>query len=100
MSVSETNIPPRPRVKFAYSFDKDQDVAITQTTVIKSEPCFQVITVEDRALKDFYRNETKQEEETPLIEQSISLESDSLEEEDPSKSTVDFRYTKRKLYIR
>ena len=111
MSVIETNIsaeksniphprPHRPRVKFAYLFDKDEDLPITQTTVIKSEPCFQVIAIEDHGLKNFYQNETKQDEEVPLIEQSISFESDSLEDEHLPKSTVILYHTKGNYYLR
>lgn len=94
MSVDETNsltLSPnrrRVRVKFVYSFDKDEHSPITQTTIIKSEPCFQVIAKQDQLVKDFYQNQIKQHEDIQLIKQSTSFESDSLEDESPSQSKV------------
>ena len=77
----------RVRVKFAYSFDDDQVLPITQTTVIKSEPYFKVIATEDEATKQFYHNKPKKKV-TPLL-----FEADSLDEEDPSQLKVSY-YTK------
>ena len=76
------------RVKFAYLFDKDEESTMTQTTVIKSEPCFQVIAIEDHVTKDFYQNKVKQHGQTQLMVQSTSIESDSLEDEYSSQSKV------------
>ncbi len=69
------------RVKFAYSFDNDQVLPITQTTVIKTEPCFKVIAREDQITKNFYQNKSKEHKKTQFIEQRTLSEPDSLEDE-------------------
>jgi hypothetical protein len=89
----------RVRVKFAYSFDNDRVLPITQTTVIKTEPCFEVIAIEDQAAKYFYQNKLKKHGNTQFIEKKPSIESDSLEEEDPPPSIVSFANMKKKFFF-
>jgi len=71
----------RVRVKFAYSFDDERVLPITQTTVIKTEPYFKVIATEDQVTKTFYQNKSKEHKKTQFIEQRTISESDSLEDE-------------------
>ncbi|CAF3924630.1 unnamed protein product [Adineta steineri] len=66
----------RVRVDFAYSFDNDQLVPMTQTTIIKSEPCFKVTAIEDEVTKHFYHNKSHNK-----IDQRIPSEADSLDED-------------------
>jgi hypothetical protein len=70
----------RIRVKFAYSVDNDRVLPITQTTVIKTEPCFKVTVTEDQITKHFYQNKLKKHENIQLIEQETPSEADSLED--------------------
>ncbi|CAF2539128.1 unnamed protein product [Rotaria sp. Silwood2] len=76
-------------VKFTYSFDKDQLLPITQTTLLKIEPCFNVITIEDEVAKNFYENKSqvisKKHDKNEFIKQRTSSESDSFENENSSE---------------
>jgi hypothetical protein len=91
----------RVRVKFDYSFDNDQRLPRTQTTVIKSQPCFKVTVIEDQMTKHFYQNRSKhntsqvipKEHQTshPVIQRTPS-EVDSLEDEYLPKSTVNYQF--------
>lgn len=74
----------RSRVKFAYSFDNDRVLPITQTTLIKTEPCFKVIATEDEGTKSFYLNKSQ------ISKQKTLIERDSLEDEDPLPLTVSY----------
>lgn len=67
-------------------FDDEQLPSMTQTTVIKTEPYFQVNSTEDQVTKHFYHNEfpSKPEEQSKVFKQISSKtpsELDSLEEE-------------------
>jgi hypothetical protein len=68
----------RVRVKFAYSFDNDRILPITQTTVIKTEPCFKVTATEDKDTKQFYHNKSQINQ---FIKQRTLSEPDSLDDE-------------------
>jgi hypothetical protein len=57
---------------------------MTETTVIKTEPCFKVLATEDEATKQFYQNKPKKQVKPPLFE------ADSLDEEDPSQLNVSY----------
>ncbi|CAF0910099.1 unnamed protein product [Rotaria sordida] len=67
-------------------FDDEQFSPLTQTTVIKTEPCFQVNSTEDQITKHFYHNEfqLKDEDNNQISNQTSSKtpsEQDSLEDE-------------------
>ncbi len=67
-------------------FDDEQLLPMAQTTVIKTEPYFQINSTEDQVTKYFYHNEfpSKTEEENKFSRQISSKtpsEPDSLEEE-------------------
>lgn len=67
-------------------FDDERLPSSTQTTVIKTEPCFQINSTEDQVAKHFYQNEfqSKNEEISHFPQQTPSKmpsEPDSLEEE-------------------
>jgi hypothetical protein len=74
------------RVKFASSSDDDRLVSMTKTTVIKTEPCFQVNASEDQVTKHFYKNEVSSKNETTQTNNiqytspKTPSEPDSLEE--------------------
>ncbi|CAF2790999.1 unnamed protein product [Rotaria sp. Silwood2] len=73
------------RVKFTYSFDNDQLLPIKQTTLVKMEPCFNVIASEDELTKHFYQNKlqviSKKYDTIQDIQQQKLNESDSVENE-------------------
>lgn len=78
-------------------FDDEQLPSTTQTTVIKTEPYFQINSTEDQVTKHFYHNEfpTKQEENHKFIKQNSSKtpsELDSLEEEYILTFQVNIKY--------
>ena len=56
-------------------FDDERLPSIAQTTVIKTEPYFQINSMEDQVTKHFYHNEFPSNPKTPS-------ERDSLEEEE------------------
>jgi hypothetical protein len=58
-------------------FDDQCLPSISQTTVIKTEPCFQINSIEDQVTKHFYQNEFT----TNQISLKTPSEPDSLEEE-------------------
>ncbi|CAF3706583.1 unnamed protein product [Rotaria sp. Silwood1] len=67
-------------------FNDERLSPLTQTTVIKTEPCFQVNSTEDQVTKHFYHNEyqSTDEENNQISRQTSSKtpsEQDSLEEE-------------------
>lgn len=67
-------------------FDDEQLSPSVRTTVIKTEPCFQVNSTEDQVTKHFYQNEVqlKDDEKDQIYKQNLSKtpsERDSLEEE-------------------
>src|SRR2546430_14930256 len=67
-------------------FDDEQLSSIAQTTIIKTEPYFQINSTEDQVTKHFYYNEfpSKNEEQNQSFKQISSKtpsEPDSLEEE-------------------
>jgi len=81
-SLNSTSNRRRVRVKFAYSFDNDRILPITQTTVIKTEPCFKVTATEDNNTKQFYYNKSQFNKQRTISQQ------DSLEEVYYSKVNV------------
>lgn len=64
----------RVRVRFAYSFDSDRVVPVTQTDVNKTESCFAINAIDDQ-----------------LIKQGILSERDSLEKDDFLQMNVSYR---------
>lgn len=80
----------RARLKFAYSFDNDRILPITQTTVIKTEPCFKVIIAEDEATKHFYRNKPNEHRRTQINKQNLSNEYDSFKDNYLSQPIVSY----------
>src|SRR5690606_31989596 len=58
-------------------FDDECLPSISQTTVIKTEPCFQVNSIEDQVTKHFYQNDFPNNQ----ISLKTPSEPDSLEEE-------------------
>ncbi|CAF3387586.1 unnamed protein product [Rotaria sp. Silwood1] len=71
--------------KFTYLFDNDQLLPTAQTTLLKIEPCFNVIAIEDEVTKHFYQNKlpaiSKTYDTIQYIKQQTLNESDSLENE-------------------
>ncbi|CAF5169263.1 unnamed protein product, partial [Rotaria sp. Silwood1] len=69
--------------KFNYLFDNDQLLPTVQTTLLKTEPCFNVIAIEDEVTKHFYQNKlpaiSKTYDTIQYIKQQTLNESDSLE---------------------
>jgi hypothetical protein len=58
-------------------FDDEHLPSMSQTTVIKTEPCFQINSTEDQVTKHFYQNEFPNNQ----ISLKTPSEPDSLEEE-------------------
>jgi hypothetical protein len=58
-------------------FDDQRLPSIAQTTVIKTEPCFQINSTEDQVTKHFYHNEFSSKSSSS----KTPSEPDSLEEE-------------------
>jgi hypothetical protein len=58
-------------------FDDERLPSIAQTTVIKTEPCFQINSTEDQVTKHFYHNEFPSKPNSS----TTPSEPDSLEEE-------------------
>jgi hypothetical protein len=89
----------RVRVKFAYSFDNDRVLPITQTTVIKTEPYFKVIATEDQVTKLFYQNKSKEHRKIQYIEQRTISEPDSLEDEYSPQLIVSYYKTNKHFFF-
>jgi hypothetical protein len=93
----------RVRVKFVYSSDNDQILPITQTTVIKTAPCFKVTATEDEDTKQFYKNKSqissKQHQTNQLIKQRTLSEPDSLEDEYSPKFIVSHSTINKNIFF-
>jgi hypothetical protein len=93
----------RVRVKVAYSLDNDRLSPITQTTVIKSEPCFKVTATEDEVTKHFYRNKSqtisREQKITQFVRQRMPSDADSLDDEYSPEMIVSHLNTNRNFFF-
>ena len=65
------------RLGIRVKFDDERLTSVAQTTVIKTEPCFQINSTEDQVTKHFYHNEFPSKSSSS----KTPSEPDSLEEE-------------------
>ena len=58
-------------------FNDDRVLPVTETMIIKTEPCFTVTVIEDPLTKHFYQNKSKEHTKNQFIKQSSVSELDS-----------------------